>query len=168
MKNLVLSTFILMAVALTFSSCDKDDNPIIDTLQGDEYLIKIDGEVYEEGKSLFAGIVPHLTHEEAMQAGITPILTILFEKSNYVAGKKLAVSLLASDNVEVTATGILTYNKNTANEDTFFYTAKSGTITIVSKKRIEFKLTCYRLADIDKPGATPFIMTGYVTESNPK
>ena len=53
MKNLILTTIVLMAVALTFSSCSKDDkdDPILDNLNG-KYEIHIDGKLYSKGEDV--------------------------------------------------------------------------------------------------------------------
>lgn len=174
MKNTTTFLTVLIAfLTLTFTSCGGSDEIIPDNLKGNKYQIKVDGKVYDEGQNLFAGITTDLTDENTIQAGLATTLAILFERSNYVAGKKLMVGLENTPNVSAYATGVLTLNKDTANQDIFSYVALSGTTTIISKNRIEFELTCYRLSDLNidavpVSGATPFIISGYVTENNPK
>ncbi len=58
MKNLILTTIILMATALTFSSCDKDDkdDPVLDNLNG-KYEIYINGELYDKGENVLIGLM---------------------------------------------------------------------------------------------------------------
>lgn len=52
MKKTNLTAIVLMAIALSFSSCDKDDNSsTVDTKRG-SYEININGELYDEGKNI--------------------------------------------------------------------------------------------------------------------
>jgi hypothetical protein len=172
MKKLTIPFFAIIAVVLTFSSCKKDSDSILDELQGNEYLIKVNGEVYEEGQNLFAGIAPDLTDENAMQAGLGVTMSLYFSRDKYMAGEVLEVGLEENTNTSAVASGTLVFNKDTDNEEIVWYVALSGTATIVSKERIEFNLNCYSLDDIadnggPAQGATPIIITGYVTENSP-
>ncbi len=174
MKHSILTISILMALSLMFASCGKDSDNALDELKGNAFQIKVNGEVYEEGRNLFAGIATYLGDEEAMQAGYGTTLGIVFAKADYVAGKPLTVGLAEMSGVNALATGVLVMNKDTEDEDLFSFTAVGGTAKIVSKKRIEFNLICYRLTDLDYddelnytgpvPGAKKYVVSGYVTE----
>ncbi|WP_282035572.1 hypothetical protein [Saccharicrinis aurantiacus] len=173
MKNLSIQLLAILTVLLSFSSCDKEK--AVDDLLGNnnEYMIKLNGEVYEEGESLLCGISQDVTHEEAMVAGVSPTITIAFEVKNYKAGEVLEVGLEEELNFRAVAAGVLILNADTDSEEFITYVAKSGTATLVSKKRMEFDLNCYSLMDVNDDGsiidgATMYHISGYVTENNPQ
>ncbi len=96
-----------MALSLMFASCGKDDKNALDELKGNEFQIKVNGEVYKEGRNLVAGIATYLGNEEAMQAGYGTTLGIVFAKADYAVGKTLTVGLINTPGVNAYASGVL-------------------------------------------------------------
>lgn len=79
MKNLVLSTFILIATCLVFTSCDKDDStetPTEDLLGS--YEININGELYDKGENVPIGLMQDVNQNWTNNVTIgTDIVTVI-------------------------------------------------------------------------------------------
>lgn len=175
MKKVTIQILAVLVIAITMVSCGKDDVPIAKDFLGNEYLIKVNGETYDEGTNIFAGIVEDLTEENVMQAGFGAALAIYFDKQNYVADKNLTVGLEETPGTEAYATGMLTMNENTG--DILSYVAVEGSVKIESKNKLTFNLTCYEISDLGYDdelnytgpvqGAKQYIISGFVTENSP-
>lgn len=173
MKKLITQILTLSIVLYSLTSCDKENGLINnDILGNNEYQIKLDNSVYDEGENIFAGIVYDLTDENYITAGFATTLSITFHINNYNAGEVIAIDFISDSDSIAIATGVLVLNPDTLNEDVFMYFAHSGSVTIVSKKKVEFDLSCYRFSDLTLEGAiiegaVPFKLSGYITENNP-
>lgn len=172
MKRLTVQAVAIVTLLFAVSACGSDDVTDVLGLDGNEYLIKMDGVVIEEGESPLSGIVVSVLddNEHILQASVYPTLIIEFDISDYEKGNILNISM-DDDDPEAVGMGVIVLNSGTADEDMFLYVALSGTLKIVSKKRVEFNMTCYKLSDLDDegviPGSVPFVLTGYITENSP-
>lgn len=171
-----ISIIIALLTSILFFSCGEDD-PIIEDILGNKYKIVVNGNVYDEGQNIFAGITTFLDDEDGMQAGLTTTLAIVFDKSNYTSNKVLNVNINPNVSTDAAATGVLVLNKDQEDEEICMYVAVAGTVHILSKNKIEFDLTCYALEDIGYDdelnysgpvdGAKVYHITGYIEENNP-
>ncbi len=173
MKNLTFQIIAIVVVLLSLSSCGKEEDVVDDFFGNNEYQIKVDGNVFDEGKSMFAGISEDVSNDNSMVAGLAVTLSILFEKKHYNKGEVLIAGPLDDSNTTAFVSGMLVKNPDTDNEEMIYYVAESGTVKIVNKKKIEFNVTCYNLFDFTDEGAivagaVPFVVSGFVNENNPQ
>lgn len=172
MKTRLIKLLSIITIACAFSACSEES--VTDKLSvGNEYQIKINGEIYEEGSSLFAGIVYDEESEGTMIALTNSTLGITFDYANYQAGKTLKVGLEDTPDITAVAVGLFVNDANTEDEEIVIYAALSGTVTIVSKKRIEFNLNCCNTFDITyegtlAEGAESIVISGFITEKSPQ
>lgn len=147
MKKLFLTTFVLMSLSLSFTSCEEEDavkEPTVDSLKG-SYQLFVDGTILKEGTVAFAGAL-----QDADENWINSVTIGSNDISILISQFPVAIGATVSMDSDGDPGVTFTYNSDV-------YSSVSGTLTRESGSKISFDGMCKELMSSEEHTLSGFV-----------